>query len=497
MTTYDAFIASAPEDNLWVRRVAAHLKALDIEVFLDVLHVAPGEVVIHRIEEALLSSATAVLVCSRASMASPLVREEYAAMVTRAANGLQRLIAVVLHDVVLPPLLASRGVIDFRNATSGPLFDAMVFELAKAVVDGQRAPDWRALSPGAIRDRFVLRGPRLVHLLASGDSVVLEVEGQNASCPHLFNLDRFSDLLWSLDQARDSAAVYRGSQSPANSGASAEIAVRRIGVYLGETFLAGAVGGALRTEIDTAKARGATLRLGIQTQGLPAALPWEMMILPGRTVPLGLDPAVEIYREIEDVEPTPVAQVPAPLRVLAALAVPDDDDLDLEDEQRRLHDAFESTRRGAGLHIRVLDEGTLTGIREALSGQEFHVLHLACHARPGLLRLEAEDGTAADVTAAEFVAALPLNRRPPLVVLSGCSTALDEDDLEGLARTLIAAGVPQVMAMTAAVTDMFAREFCELFYRELALAQRPEALPALARVSDDHGFLRPAGLPAR
>lgn len=480
MATYDAFVASAPEDGLWVRRLAARLKALDIDVFLDELHVVPGEVVIHRIEEALLSSATAVLVCSRTSMQTPLVQEEYAAMVTRAGDGLQRLIPVVLHDVVLPPLLASRRAIDFRDAASGPLFDAKVIELAKAIVHGRQAPDWLTLSPEAIRDRFVVRGPRSAHLLASGGSVAVEADGRTTSTPHRFDPDRFSDLLWSLGQARDNAAVYRGPQSSARLESSADIAMRRIGTYLGETFLAGAVGEALRAEIDTVRARGATLRLGVLTgSDLPATLPWEMMIPPGRTEPLGLDPEIEIYRETADVEPTPVAQVPAPLRVLAALAAPDDDDLDLEDEQRRLHDAFESTRRGAGVHIRVLDEGTLTGIREALSGQEFHVLHLACHARPGLLRLESEDGTAGDVNAAEFVAALPPNRRPPLVVLSGCSTALDDDDLQGLARALIAAGVPQVLAMTAAVTDMFAREFCELFYRELALAQRPEALPAL------------------
>jgi tetratricopeptide (TPR) repeat protein len=481
LATYDVFIASAPEDGPWVRRLAAGLKALDIDVFLDELHVVPGEVVIHRIEEALLSSATAVLVCSRTSMQARLVREEYAAMVTRVDDGVQRLIPVVLHDVVLTPLLASRGVIDFREAASGPLFDAKVVELARAIVHGRQAPDWLTLSPEAIRDRFVVRGPRSAHLVADGDSVTLEVDGQTTSSPHRFDPDRLSDLLWSLDQARDNAAVYRGTQSSVAAESSADVALNRIGTYLGETFLAGAIGEALRAEIDTAKARGATLRLGVLTRGgLPATLPWEMAIPPGSAEPLGLDPEIEIYRETVDAEPPPVAQVPAPLRVLAALAAPDDDNLDLEDEQRRLHDAFESPRRGAGVHVRVLDEGTLTGIREALSGQEFHILHLACHARPGLLRLESENGTAADVNAAAFVAALPPNRRPPLVVLSGCSTALDDDDLHGLARALITAGVPQVLAMTAAVTDMFAREFCELFYRELALAQRPEALPALA-----------------
>lgn len=482
MATYDAFVASAPEDGRWTRQLAARLKALNLDVFLDEMHIAPGEVVIHRVEDVLLSSATAILVCSRASLRNAQVRDEYAAMVTRAGDGLQRLIPVVLHDVVIPPLVASRGVIDFRDAESGPLYEAKVVELAIAIVHGIREPDWITLSPEAIRDRFVVRGPRSAHLTVSNAAVDFECDGRTTSGPHRFDPDRFEDLLWSFNQARDNAAVYRGVWHSARTDSPAEVALGRIGAFLGEAFLTGRVGEALCADIDIATARGASLRLGVRTSGsLPAALPWEMTIPPGRTVPLGLDPAVEIYRETDCPEPTPVAQVPAPLRVLAVLAAPDDDDLDLEDEQRRLLDAFDSTQRGADVHIQVQDEGTLDGIRDALSSQEFHILHLACHARPGRLLLESEDGTGAEVEASAFVAALPPNRRPPLVVLSGCSTALDADDLRGLACSLIAAGVAQVLAMTAAVSDMFAREFCELFYRELALAQRPEVLPALTR----------------
>jgi hypothetical protein len=198
MPTYDAFVASAPEDGLWVRRLAAQLKALDIDVFLDELQVAPGEV-IHRIEEALLSPATAILVCSRTSIQTPQVRDEYAAMVTRTGEGLQRLIPVVLHDVVIPPLVDSRRVIDFRETASGPLYDAKVVELAKAIVHGRQGPDWLTLSSEAIRERFVVRGPRSAHLVAGGDSVALEADGRTTSSPHRFDPDRFNDLLWSLD----------------------------------------------------------------------------------------------------------------------------------------------------------------------------------------------------------------------------------------------------------------------------------------------------------
>ena len=90
----------------------------------------------------------------------------------------------------------------------------------------------------------------------------------------------------------------------------------------------------------------------------------------------------------------------------------------------------------------------------------------------------------------------------PLVVLAGCSTALSarapttrnagaegaageaggegERALPGLARDLLDAGVPAVLAMTAPVTDSYATDLTASLYEELA--RRPEPTP-LAELS--------------
>ncbi|MGH4009033.1 MAG: CHAT domain-containing protein, partial [Pseudonocardiaceae bacterium] len=150
-------------------------------------------------------------------------------------------------------------------------------------------------------------------------------------------------------------------------------------------------------------------------------------------------------------------------------------------------------------NVRVLNWGSRAAIRQALAEERFHVLHISCHAEPGALILERDTGAADVVTAREFVDdVLVADHGVPLVVLAGCSTALadrrspqpdspedpeeqhGEQALPGLARDLLHAGVPAVLAMTAPVTDRYATELCAELYQELA--RRPEPVP-LAELS--------------
>jgi hypothetical protein len=71
----------------------------------------------------------------------------------------------------------------------------------------------------------------------------------------------------------------------------------------------------------------------------------------------------------------------------------------------------------------------------------------------------------------------------PLVVLAGCSTASGADragaeQLPGLARGLLAHGVPAVLAMTATVTDPYATDLVSRLYHRLADAGVPDTLAA-------------------
>ncbi|XVU22383.1 tetratricopeptide repeat protein [Actinoplanes sp. CA-054009] len=150
-------------------------------------------------------------------------------------------------------------------------------------------------------------------------------------------------------------------------------------------------------------------------------LPWEALVVPGTGQPLGLHPNVWMYRSAPGgayATGTP----PGPLRVLAA------------GELERLLAVVEP-----GANLRILD-------RE-VPGEPVHVVHL-------------DD--------AEW---LPGGDRPGLVVVTG----------RGRVAELLAAGVPQILALTEPVTDGYAERFLGHFYRLLAASPSVPGAVAGAR----------------
>lgn len=276
----------------------------------------------------------------------------------------------------------------------------------------------------------------------------------------------------------------------------------RSGRALGSRFLAGDAGVALAQEVTRSQAGAAPLRLAVQVDDPEwADLPWETLVLPGQQEPLVLQRGVQMYRVVPVAEPVAV-QVPGPLRILAVIASPErsgSDLLDYEAELARILAVVDPTRREQNASVRVLNWGSRAAIRQALAEERFHVLHLSCHAQPGALVLESDTGEADVVTAREFVDdVLVADHGVPLVVLAGCSTALadrgapqpdspedqrqGERALPGLARDLLHAGVPAVLAMTAPITDRYATELCAQMYQELARRPEPVALAELSMV---------------
>ena len=71
------------------------------------------------------TSRNGILVVSPVSLTRPYVQAEYAALMDRAIERGQRLIPVLLKDAEMPPLLATRIWVDFRNA-DGPDYLARV-----------------------------------------------------------------------------------------------------------------------------------------------------------------------------------------------------------------------------------------------------------------------------------------------------------------------------------------------------------------------------------
>src|SRR5262249_23097743 len=132
-----------------------------------------------------------------------------------------------------------------------------------------------------------------------------------------------------------------------------------------------------------------------------ADLPWETLRIPTAAgeldEPLVLQPHVRLYRSVPADGATPAIQIRGPLRVLVAIASPETDNergelLDYERELRLILDVVEQAREHGGARVRVLERGTVAAIQDALRTELFHVLHISCHAGPGVLVLEDDQG---------------------------------------------------------------------------------------------------------
>jgi tetratricopeptide (TPR) repeat protein len=512
--TFDVFISYGHQDAEWVHTLAANLHRAGLEVFLDAWEIVPGDRIVHQLERGLLSSRNGVLVVSPASMSRPWVQDEYAVMVSRAVQGTQRLIPVLLGDVEIPLFAATRMWVDFR-AADGSEYEKRVNQLV-AALRGERPtrppregelqlPPGPRFRPEGIRQGILQIGPDETAFLA-GDKTEVRDRPTGAS-------PRLREQLWRVERARRRGAqaasvALRTVGRDETVGATLHGHLVELGTSLAEAFLPEAVRGALAREVRLATDANAALRLAVEVAAPELAdLPWEVLTLAELAAkPLVLHPRVELYRVVAGLGATPAIQIPGPLRVLVVIGSPDQEEgrelLDYENELKRILDAVEPARRQGRAYVRILNRGTVAEMRMALQVQRFHILHVSCHARPGALLLEDENGRPDFVTAERMASeVLVADRGVPLVVLAGCSTALaeragavlpaqttqigsepdqGEAALPGLARQMLGFGVPAVLAMNAPVTDPYGARLGARLYQELASQQRPDPLAAVA-----------------
>ncbi|MGH4023633.1 MAG: CHAT domain-containing protein, partial [Pseudonocardiaceae bacterium] len=461
-----------------------------------------GSLLSQRLQEGLAASNVVVLVVSRAAVGKPWWQEEFAAAMAGVVAGRQRLIPVLLDDVPLPPFVAGRVYVDFRHLDAPTQYEARFAELLKAaqgVPSGDRPQRGEGIvvPPGVYR----AEGPRAARLRIDRQQVVFSTADQQWEHPPLGVDSGLRTLVWEVQRARSRPGDSAVLKAPGSVGGVLHSRLTELGRALGARFLAGDAGDALTHEVARSR-EGTPLQLAVQVDDPELAdLPWETLVLPSRQEPLALERGVQLHRGVTVAQPVAV-QVPGPLRILAVIASPErggGDLLDYEAELARILAVVDPTRREQSASVRVLNWGSRAAIRHALAEERFHVLHISCHAQPGALILENDTGTADVVTAREFVDdVLVDDHGVPLVVLAGCSTALadrnsaqpdaPDDDaqgeqaLPGLARDLLRAGIPAVLAMTAPVTDRYATELCAQLYRELARRPEPVTLTELATV---------------
>ncbi|MFI0445117.1 tetratricopeptide repeat protein [Actinomadura sp. 6N118] len=508
MSEYDVYLSYAPDDAEWVCWFAQRLVDAGLTVAFDKVLLRPGDVVVHTIEDAIRQTAWGLLVFSRAALSSAWVCEEYAALMRRAIEGWQGFVPIVIADVELPEFAANRFHVDL-SGIDGPEYDQRVEKLVQ-IIRGEAPP---LLPSPVVRPGTGVRpeGPLRYVLRVTPEATVLQDEGD--SCEPVTHRPRGANprldgLCHRLDNVhRRGEYITRSEQSGRGVGS----VLAEIGEALRWAYLDGAAGDALITELARAEHLNVPLRLGLEVADELAYLPWETLIPAPGAEPLSLHPRVQLYRRVATGSLTSSISIPGPLRILVAVASPEDPGggpvLDFENELARILDAVDSARHPADsrrrAYVRILNQGTLEAIRDALLQERYHVLHISCHAELDVLLLEDDQGRTDRVTTERFVReALPAGRGVPLVVLSGCSTARLAQPgkvtvLGSPALALSRAGAPAVLAMTAAVTDRYATALADMLYRELTIRDVPEALPAFCdarrrledarrRLSDDH-----------
>jgi len=490
----DVFISYGHADAAWVRTLAANLHHAELEVFYDEWRIEHGDVLVHKLDEGILTSRNGILVVSPASLSRPYVQAEYAAMMRRALAGKQRLIPVLLKDGELPPLLATLVPVDFRNA-DGPDYHARLAELIRVLKGEPAGPPPRTgerrLPPGS---GYQIAGTRSCRLTISREHTAFSADGAElaAGNPPNPGLD-IADLVWRLERARGGLGPIRDASGAASHNAELERTLEEVGVQLAAAFLPPEVASAFADAVAEAERLNGLVQLALDIADPLADLPWETLRLP-QTGALALHPQVELYRRIDSSGAVPAIAIPGPLRILVAIGSPEAQNargelLDMEMELQRILDATDAPRRAGKAFVHILEQGTVAAVHRALAQREYHVLHISCHAGPDTLILEDSDGKEDRVTAKRLCDdGIPAQRTPPLVVLAGCSTGQDTASatgdagrLPGLARTLVRRGVPTVIAMQASVGDRYATELMSSVYEALSTREEPRPLAALGQ----------------
>ncbi len=269
--------------------------------------------------------------------------------------------------------------------------------------------------------------------------------------------------------------------------AAREAELAELGRALRDLCLPGAAAAALAEVLDGAPV-GVTFEVCFEADDAALlGLPFETLRLADERL-LALHPKVVVFRRPAGLVAPPVARLAGPLKILVAVGAPDEDQspnvvLNLERELQNLLDVVEVARQSdsENMEVRILEVGSPGLIGAALERDAYHVLHLSCHGRPGLIELEDEEGAAVRVSATQLLGPITRQGRPlPMIFLNSCHGGAAAGDAASLAEELLRAGIPCVLAMTTAVSDFYAIRLAGRFYEHLARRGASSASRALA-----------------
>ncbi len=256
-------------------------------------------------------------------------------------------------------------------------------------------------------------------------------------------------------------------------------AARDFGRKLWETVFTGDVAVAWQRSTDQVDRDGRGLRVRLRLDDAPdlADLPWEYLYQPTDDRHLVLSAWTPLVRFIDLPRPAPPLAVTPPLRLLAMVSSPSDyPTLDTEAEWGKLNESLADLEAAGLVEITRLERATLSELQRALRRTQFHIFHYIGHsgydesASDGVLMLETDSGRARKVTGRELSTILSDARSIRLAVLNSCegARASAHDPFSGSAQSLVAGGIPAVVAMQFEITDEAAIVFGHELYAAVA-----------------------------
>jgi hypothetical protein len=269
-------------------------------------------------------------------------------------------------------------------------------------------------------------------------------------------------------------------------------AARAFGTRLFEAVFSGDVGRQWVRSIDAAEREEQGLRLRLRLSDAPglADVPWEYLYSPSADDFVVLSSWTPVVRYISLDKGAPPLTVVPPLRMLAMVSSPTDyPPLDVAAEWARLDEGMADIVESGLVEIHRLEKATLRELQRALRRTDYHLLHFIGHGgfdatvADGLLLLETDEGRAREVSGRQLGTILDDARTIRLAVLNACEGARTSgaDPFAGVAQSLVAKGIPAVVAMQFEISDRAAIIFAHEFYTAITDGFSVEAAVGEAR----------------
>ena len=272
---------------------------------------------------------------------------------------------------------------------------------------------------------------------------------------------------------------------------------RAFGETLFKAVFAGPVYTVYFSSRDRARtAAGLRIKLDLEGAGPLASLPWEFLRDPNVDY-LALSRATPVIRYPRRlvIRPRPVFELP--LRVLVMVSSPADlPPVDVAAEWGNLQAATKTLRESGKLELILLEDASLRTLQRMLRDGEYHAFHYIGHSMrdpvsgQGMLALEDPFGedSSYPVRGEDLARELSEENAIRLVVLNSCQSSEPEngDPFAGIASSLVARGIPAVVAMQAVISDPAAQAFSEEFYRAVSGGLPVDAAMSEARRAIGH-----------